>query len=56
MAAAKKKRRDKSIFESIRKPVAPPSRKLGEDKPVERAHPADRKAKHKKKIKRTDDD
>jgi hypothetical protein len=50
MAAGRKKRREKSIFESIRKPTAPPTRKMSEDKPEERIHPAERKSKHKKKI------
>jgi hypothetical protein len=50
VAAAKKKGRDKTIFGSIRKPTAPPSRKIGEDKAEERIHPAVRKVKHKKKI------
>jgi hypothetical protein len=46
----KKKLRGKSIFGSIRKPTAPPSRKIGEEKPEERIHPAERNSKHKKKI------
>jgi hypothetical protein len=50
MPGAKKTRRKKTIFGSIRKPTAPPTRKIGEEKPEERAHPADRKIKHKKRI------
>jgi hypothetical protein len=42
-----KKKQKRSIFEGIRKPTAPPSRKLSEDKPEERAHPAGRTSKHK---------
>ncbi len=45
----RKKRSDSTLFESIRKPTAPPSQKLGEEKPEEKIHPARRKAKHKKK-------
>jgi hypothetical protein len=33
----------------IRKPIAPPSQTLGKAKPEEKAHPARRKTKHKKK-------
>ena len=36
------------VFDSIRKPTAPPSQKFGGDAPDERIHPARRKAKHKK--------
>lgn len=35
------------VFDSIRKPTAPPSVKLGRDKPEEVVHPALRKTKHK---------
>lgn len=35
------------VFDTIRKPVAPPGRVLGDAKPEERAHPAERKVKHK---------
>jgi hypothetical protein len=50
MADSKKKHKERSIFGSIRKPTAPPTRKMGEDKPEERIHPAERRSKHKKKI------
>jgi hypothetical protein len=50
MAGGKKRNRNKSIFGSIRKPTAPPSRKMGEEKPEQRVHPAERKLKHKKRI------
>ncbi|HYY41679.1 MAG TPA: hypothetical protein VE775_03035 [Pyrinomonadaceae bacterium] len=43
------------VFDSIRKPVAPPGHPLTRAKPEERAHPAERKAKHKRPVK-TDDD
>jgi hypothetical protein len=44
----KKKRAARPIFDSIRKPVPPPSKKIGTDKPEEKARPSGRKAKHKK--------
>jgi hypothetical protein len=43
------------IFSSIRKPVAPPGHPLTRAKPEERAHPAERKAKHKRRV-QTDED
>jgi hypothetical protein len=36
------------VFDSIRKPVAPPGHPINQAKPEERAHPAERKAKHKR--------
>jgi hypothetical protein len=48
MKKKKKKTTDQPIFDSIRKPVAPPTRKIGTDKPAEKAHPSQRKTKHKK--------
>lgn len=36
------------VFDSLRKPVAPPGHALTRAKPEERAHPAERKAKHKR--------
>ena len=39
---------ERSIFESIRKPTAPPTQKIGKNKPDEKVHPARRKEKHKK--------
>jgi hypothetical protein len=44
----KKRPAERPIFDSIRKPVAPPGQKIGKDKPEEKAHPARRKVKHKK--------
>jgi hypothetical protein len=44
----KKKTDERPLFDAIRKPTAPPSRKIGQDKPAEKARPARRKAKHKK--------
>ena len=53
MKTSAKKQKKKStaarpVFDSIRKPVAPPGHPLTHAKPEERAHPAERKAKHKR--------
>lgn len=45
----KKKNEARPVFDSIRKPTAPPSQKIGRDKPDEKIHPSLRKTKHKKK-------
>ncbi len=37
-----------AAFKSLRKPIAPPGHPLTRAKPEERAHPAERKAKHKR--------
>lgn len=50
MAAKRRKKKDRSIFDSIRKPVAPPSQRFESDKPEEKIHPSLRKTKHKKRI------
>ncbi|MDQ3801162.1 MAG: hypothetical protein M3384_17200 [Acidobacteriota bacterium] len=44
----KKRPAARPVFDSIRKPSAPPGQKIGNDKPDEKARPARRKAKHKK--------
>ena len=49
MSSKKKKKPEQPIFDSIRKPTAPPSKKFGPDKPEAKARPAQRKSKHKKK-------
>lgn len=49
MADGKRKKKERPFFDSIRKPTAPPSRKIGEAKPEERIHPAGRGSKHKKR-------
>ena len=49
MSGKKKKKAEQPIFDSIRKPTAPPSKKFGQDKPEEKARPSQRKMKHKKK-------
>lgn len=43
------------VFAALRKPVAPPGHPLTQAKPEARAHPAERKAKHKRPV-RTDED
>jgi hypothetical protein len=43
-----KKAVDRPAFDSMRKPLAPPGHPLSQAKPVERARPAMRKAKHKR--------
>ena len=45
----KKRRRARSVFDSIRKPTAPPGHPLSRAKPDEIARPAGRKAKHKRR-------
>jgi hypothetical protein len=42
-----KKSEERPIFDSVRKPLPPPSRTIGKAKPDEKARPARRKAKHK---------
>lgn len=49
MSAKKTKKSERPLFDSIRKPTAPPGRKMGEDKPAEKARPSGRGAKHKPK-------
>jgi hypothetical protein len=44
----KKKKSGKTIFDSIRKPIAPPTQKIGKNKPDEKVNPSRRKTKHKK--------
>jgi hypothetical protein len=41
-------RGERPVFDSARKPPAPPGHPLARAKPEERAHPAERKAKHKR--------
>lgn len=42
-------RENRSSLDSIRKPAVPPGHPLTRAKPEERAHPAERKAKHKRR-------
>lgn len=46
---------ERPLFETLRKPSAPPGHALGNAKPEERAHPAERKAKHKRRPANDDD-
>jgi hypothetical protein len=48
MLMAKKKKKPNEIFDSIRKPIAPPTRQIGTTKPEEKLRPSGRKQKHKK--------
>ena len=43
------KRGEGTLLASVRKPVAPPGHPLSRAKPEDRAHPAERKAKHKRR-------
>ncbi len=56
MSKRKRKAEKRPVFDSIRKPVAPPAKKFGDDKPDEIAKPSLRKAKHKKKLDPTNRD
>lgn len=47
MGSKKRKKAEQPIFDSIRKPTAPPSRRFGQEKPVDKANPSGRKKKHK---------
>jgi len=50
MSAKKRKGKDeRPVFDSIRKPTAPPSRKMDDDRPEEKTHPAGRKLKYRPK-------
>lgn len=50
MRAKKRKKEEMPVFDSIRKPTAPPSQRFGEEKPEEKIHPSRRKVKHKRKL------
>jgi hypothetical protein len=43
-------KKHRPIFDSVRKPTAPPGHKFGDDRPEEKIHPSRRKVKHKKRI------
>jgi hypothetical protein len=47
---------ERPIFDAIRKPNAPPGHPLSRAKPEERAHPAERKVKHKHRTDAPDGD
>jgi len=50
MPKKRRKKVESPIFDSIRKPTAPPAQKFGAERPETKVHPANRKAKHKKKV------
>lgn len=50
MSGKKRKQEERPVFDSIRKPTAPPGQRFGKDKPEEKIHPSQRKMKHKKKL------
>ena len=54
-SVTKKRGDERSIFGAIRKPVAPPGHALVQAKPEERAHPAERKVKHKHRAGETEE-
>jgi hypothetical protein len=47
MSGKKKKPKERPVFDSIRKPTAPPSKTIGKSKPDEKVYPSRRKTKHK---------
>ena len=49
------RKNERPIFDTIRKPLAPPGHPLSEAKPDEKARPSQRKAKHKRRIDDLDD-
>ena len=51
-----KRQQARPVFDSIRKPTAPPGHPLSRAKPDEVARPAGRKAKHKQRPDATDND
>jgi hypothetical protein len=50
----KKKKVERPIFDSVRKPTAPPGHKIGSNKPEEKAYPSRRNTKHKKMVETED--
>jgi hypothetical protein len=49
LSRSKKRRRKKSLIDTIRRPLAPPGHPIEHAKPEEKASPAGRKAKHKRR-------
>ena len=49
MSGRNAKKKERPVFDSIRKPIAPKAKKFGDDRPEERIHPTQRKVKHKKR-------
>jgi len=51
-----KRQQARPVFDSIRKPAAPPGHPISRAKPDEVARPAGRKAKHKRRPETTEED
>ena len=47
---SRKKTIKRPVFDFIRKPTAPASHSIGQDKPEEKVHPSRRKVKHKRPV------
>jgi hypothetical protein len=45
----RKLKKERPIFDSLRKPTAPPTRKIGTERAEEKVHPSNRKLKHRKR-------
>ncbi len=56
MSGRKKKNKKMPVFDNIRKPTAPPAVRFGKEKAEEKARPALRKTKHKKRYDQTETD
>jgi hypothetical protein len=56
MRKRKQNAEKRPIFDSIRKPTAPPVKKFGEEKPEQVARPSLRKVKHKKNLDQSNPD
>ncbi|MEP7147640.1 MAG: hypothetical protein ABI857_01985 [Acidobacteriota bacterium] len=56
MRKRKQNAEKRPVFDSIRKPTAPPAKKFGDEKPEEIARPSLRKTKHKSKVDHTNRD
>jgi hypothetical protein len=54
MASKKKKKGEHPVFDSIRKPTAPPGQKFGGEKAEKKIYPAQRKTKYKRKTESED--
>ncbi len=52
MPGRNKKKEKSPVFDSIRKPTAPPGQRFKNDKTSEKVDPAGRKSKHKKPVTR----
>jgi hypothetical protein len=53
--AKNSKGQSRPVFDSIRKPLAPPGHPMSHAKPEEKARPSGRKAKHKRKPEEIDE-